>query len=130
MQRKRNKPALRGFTLLETLVALAVLAIALAAIMRTASSETNHTNDLRLRQLAEWVAQDRMALHNARGDWIPVGTQNGESTQAGIRFLWKEEISATPNPSFRRIDIGIYEPEDDKYALRKLSGYLVEQRRN
>jgi general secretion pathway protein I len=119
----------RGFTLLETLVALAVLAIALGAILRTAGAETRHTEELRMRLLADWVAQNRLALHAANGDWIAAGFQNGEDTQAGIRLLWKEEISATPNPAFRRIEVGVYAPEDDQYALRKLTGYLVQQRR-
>ena len=120
----------RGFTLLETLVALAILAIALAAILRTAGAEIRHTEELRSRLLADWVAQNRLALHVARGDWIAPGTQNGEETQAGIRMLWREEISATPNPGFRRIEVGIYSPDDEQHALRKLTGYLVEQRRN
>ena len=130
MARNRYSTIQHGFTLLETLVALAVLAIALAAILRTAGAETNHTEALRLRLLADWIAQNRLALYAARGDWIAIGTQNGEDTQAGIRFLWKEEISDTPNPGFRRIEVGIYAPDDDKYALRKLTGYLVVQRRN
>jgi len=120
----------KGFTLLETLVALAILAIAMAAIMRTAGAEISHAEDLRLRLLADWVAQNRLALHAARGDWLGMGTQKGEETQAGIRLLWREEISGTPNPAFRRIEVGIYSPEDEQHALRKLSGYLVEQRRN
>jgi general secretion pathway protein I len=119
----------RGFTLLETLVALAVLAIALAAILRAAGMETRHTEELRLRLLADWVAQNRLALHAARGDWLPPGFQNGEETQAGIRLLWREEISGTPNPAFRRIEIGVYAPDDSQHALRKLTGFLVEQRR-
>jgi len=119
----------RGFTLLETLVALAVLAIAMAAILRTAGAETRHTEDLRQRLLADWVAQNRLALHAARGDWMSTGTQNGEETQAGVRLLWQEEISATPNPAFRRIEVSVYDPDDEKHALRKLTGYLVEQRR-
>lgn len=120
----------RGFTLLETLVALAILAIALAAILRTAGAETRHAEDLRLRLLADWVAQNRLALHAARGDWLAIGAQNGEETQAGVRLLWREEIGATPNPAFRRIEVGVFVPGDEQHALRKLTGYLVERRRN
>lgn len=119
----------RGFTLLETLVALAILAIALAAILRVAGAETRHTEELRLRLLADWVAQNRLALHAARGDWISPGLQDGEETQAGIRLLWREEISATPNPAFRRIEVSVFAPDEPQHALRKLTGFLVEQRR-
>lgn len=123
------RPCQKGFTLLETLVALAILAIALAALLRTAGAQTRHAEELRSRLLADWVAQNRLALHAARGDWIATGMQNGEETQAGIRMLWREEISATPNPAFRRIEVGVFAPDDAQHALRKLTGYLVEQRR-
>jgi general secretion pathway protein I len=116
-----------GFTLLETLVALAILAIALAAVLRATGAATNHAGDMRIRLLADWVAQNRLALHAARGDWIQVGTANGEETEAGVRLLWKEEIINTPNPSFRRIEISVSDPtESTDHVLRKLSGYLVQ----
>jgi general secretion pathway protein I len=115
-----------GFTLLETLVALAILAIALAAVLRATGAATNHAEEMRLRILADWVAQNRLALHAAQGDWLPVGTQSGEALQADVHLQWKEEISNTPNPSFRRIEISISSPDNPTYALRKLSGYLVE----
>lgn len=129
MSANRPRTAQRGFTLLETLVALAVLAIALASITRAAGAETRHAEELRLRLLGDWVAQNRLALHAARGDWIAIGAQNGEETQAGMRLLWREEISATPNPAFRRIDVLVFTPDDPQHPFRKLTGYLVEQRR-
>ena len=119
----------RGFTLLETLVALAILAIALAAVLRVAGAETRNTEELRLRLLADWVAQNRLALHAARGDWLALGFQNGEETQAGVRLEWREEISGTPNPAFRRIEVTVYHPDTPQHPLRKLTGFLVEQRR-
>lgn len=119
----------RGFTLLETLVALAIFAIALAAIMRAAGAEIRHSEELRLRLLADWVAQNRLALHAARGDWAAIGAQDGEETQAGIRLLWREEISATPNPAFRRIEVMVFMPGDTQHSLRKLTGFLVKHRR-
>ena len=118
-----------GFTLLETLVAMAILAIAMAAVMRASGGGINHADAMRLRILADWVAQDRMAEHAARGDFLPAGIQNGETTQAGVHLLWKEEISDTPNPAFRRIQVSIYTPEDPSYALRQLTGFLTQQPR-
>jgi general secretion pathway protein I len=118
-----------GFTLLETLVALAILAIAIAAVMRTAGAVISHAEAMRTHLLADWVAQNRLALHAARGDWIATGTQTGEDTQAGVRLLWREDISDTPNPSFRRMEVSVSAADDPKYVVRKLTGFLVEQRR-
>lgn len=116
----------RGFTLLESLVALAILAIAMAAVLRATGASTNHVDALRQRVLADWVAQNRLALHAGHGDWLAIGSQQGEEIQAGIKFIWVEKISATPNPAFRRIELSVSSEEDQSHALRHLSGYLVE----
>jgi general secretion pathway protein I len=115
-----------GFTLLESLVALAILAIALAAVLRATSASTNHVDALRVRLLADWVAQNRLALHAGRGDWLPIGTGQGEETQAGIQFVWDEKISSTPNPAFRRIEVNVAISAAPQDSLRHLSGYLVQ----
>lgn len=119
----------RGFTLLETLVALAILAIALAAALRASSASTTHAEEMRTRLLADWVAQNRLALHVATGDFPGVGLQDGDETQAGVRLLWHEEVSSTPNPAFHRIEITVSSPEDPKHVLRKLVGFLTLYRR-
>lgn len=124
---KKSRPGSKGFTLLETLVALAILAIALAAVMRATGAGTNHAEAMRMRVLADWVAQNRMAQHAARCDFFPPGIQNGEETQAGIRLMWKEEIGVTPNPAFRRIEVSVYAADDAGYALRRLTGFLTQQ---
>ena len=109
---------------------MAILAIALSAVLRVAGTETRHAEELRLRLLADWVAQNRLALHSARGDWIIASAQEGEETQAGVRLLWREKISATPNPAFRRIEVSVYRSDDTQHALRQLTGFLVQQRRH
>lgn len=118
-----------GFTLLEVLVALAILAITMAAVSRTTSSSMQHVEALRTRVVADWVAQNRLALHQARGDWLPTGIQNGEEVQADLSYPWREEIFATPNPTMRRIVVNVYAPNDKTHSLRELSGYLVQYKR-
>jgi len=119
----------RGLTLLESLVALAIRAIALAAALRASGGSTDHVEAMRTRLLADWVAQDRLALHKARGDYPDAGSQDGEETQAGMRLLWHEEVSGTPNPAFRRLEITVSSPDDPKHVLRKLVGFLTLYRR-
>ena len=118
-----------GFTLLEVLVALAILAVTMAAVGRAASSGVQHVDAMRVRVLADWVAQNRLALHAARGDWLPLGLQNGDEEQAGQKFTWREEIIATPNPTLRRIVVNVYAPDDANYSLREITAYLVQFKR-
>ena len=121
-----TQPTQRGFTLLEVLVALFILAITMAAVSRTASSSINHVDALRTRVIADWVAQNRLATHQARGDYPAPGIQTGEEIQAGQSYPWQEEIIATPNPTMRRIVVNVYAPDDAKHSLRELTGYLVQ----
>ncbi|MDP1633277.1 MAG: type II secretion system minor pseudopilin GspI [Gallionellaceae bacterium] len=119
----------RGFTLLEVLVALFILAITMAAVSRTASSSIHHVEAMRTRIIADWVAQNRLATHQARGDWPAPGILTGEEAQAGQSYPWQEEIIATPNPTMRRIIVSVYAPDDKQHSLRELTGYLVQHPR-
>ena len=69
----------RGFTLMEVLVALAVLAIALAGVMRLSAQTIDATVYLHDKTLALWVAQNRIAEHIAQQNWPGVDTIDGDS---------------------------------------------------
>ena len=114
----------RGFTLIEVLVALAIVAVALSAGMRALAQGADGASSLKARTLALWVAENRLA--RAQLDLSPQGATvaSGDETQAGIRFVWRETVSDTPNPGFRRIEIVVAEPAVPDYALAQLSGYL------
>lgn len=118
---------LGGFTLLEVMVALAILALALSAGLRAGGVAIGNAGEIRQRQLADWVAIDRFHEHRARRDWLPVGSSSGETQQGGIRFRWEERISGTPNAQFRRIEIRVFADDnsDPDYALAKVIGFLV-----
>jgi len=116
--------AVNGFTLVEILVALAILAVALAAGMRAVAQSADGATLLKQRTLALWVAQNRLAAAQIETPWPAIGSRNGEAMQAGASFVWRANISGTPNPAFRKIDIVVADATQPDYALAQLSGYL------
>ncbi|MBV2234657.1 MAG: type II secretion system minor pseudopilin GspI [Sterolibacterium sp.] len=128
----------RGFTLLEVLVALTLLAIALMAALRASALVADQASALQQRQLADWVAENRFEEHRAHRDWPAPGRYSAEVEQGGQRFVWQENISTTPNSQFRRIDIEVRvapATSDSHHgslpptpALARLSGFLVHPR--
>lgn len=115
----------RGLTLFEVLVALAIMSIGVLAAMRALAMVTHSTTDLKDRQLATWIAQNRLAEIRALGQFPPIGSSEGTAVQAGQSFRWRQEVSATPNPLFRRVDVQVLS-HDGSGALAKLSGFAVQ----
>jgi general secretion pathway protein I len=120
---RRNRPA--GFTLIEVLVALAIVSIALLAALRAAGQGTTSVGELRARLLAGWIAENRLAEHRARGDWLPLGIHRGREREAGLEFAWREEVIATPHPAFRRIDVFVLSAPEESRALAHFTGFVV-----
>jgi general secretion pathway protein I len=126
---RHNREA--GFTLVEVLVALAIIAVALMAAVRAAGLGTSNMYELRLRLFAGWVAENVLAEQRARGEWLPLGTYHGSAQQGGIGFTWREKISSTPNIGFRRVDIFVYAaPKEshstESHSLAYLTGFLTQ----
>ena len=119
----------RGFTLIEVLVALAIVAVALSAGMRALAQSADGASSLKMRTLALWVAQNRLAQAQLADPWPDRGTRAGNESQAGVRFVWRETVTDTPNPAFRTIEIVVGEPGVPDYALARLDGYIGNARR-
>lgn len=115
----------RGFTLIEVLVALAIISIALLASLRVAGAGTNSVAELRGRLLAGWVAENVLAEQRARGAWLPLGMQRGVARQGGIEFGWREDVVATPDSVFRRVDVRVFPAHDEARVLAHLVGFAV-----
>lgn len=114
-----------GFTLVEVLVALAIVSIALMASLRAAGQGTNNVGELRSRLLAGWVAENLLAEHRARAEWLPQGIRRGEASEGGLDFVWREETIATPNAAFRRVDVKVFATAEETHALAHLAGFIV-----
>jgi general secretion pathway protein I len=100
-------PEARGFTLVEVLVALVVLAIALAACMRALTQAADISTELRDRTLALWVAQNRLALHRLQRDWPEPRDVSGTEEASRRKWVWNEHVMSTPESSMRRMELDV-----------------------
>lgn len=97
----------RGFTLLEVLVAMTILAVALGAMIRSTGDAAANVNYLRDKTLASWVAENQVAERLLLPEWPAVGINNGREEMAGRDWLWEVEVQTTDDPDLRRIDVSV-----------------------
>ncbi len=117
----------RGFTLIEVLIALAILAIALAATTRAASLATDSALETRQRLLATWTAENRIAELHARRAFPGVGETRLEAENGGANFVLRENVADTPNPLMRRVEIAVADARDPGRSLATLTAYVARQ---
>jgi len=96
-----------GFTLIEVLVALAIVAIGMAAVMGALTSSANTISYLRDKTLAQWVALNQIANLRLSGRQPPTGVSNGDTDFASRSWHWRQEVVATEVPGVERIDISV-----------------------
>lgn len=118
-------PVERGFTLIEILVALAIVAIGIGAV---AKATGNHINTAQLtedRLLGSWVAANRMAELRISPEWPAASERQGQATLGGRQWHYLERIATTADPDILRVDIDVYTDVEfeDKSAL--VFGYLA-----
>ncbi len=116
-----------GFTLLEVLVALTVASVALVAAMRAGGSLAQSTTELRLRTYAQWSAENRLSLIRLSSEFPPLGKRSFECPVGSVALRCSEDVFATPNASFRRIELTVESPADG-HRLARLTGFAVNQR--
>ncbi len=115
----------KGISLIEVVIALAVLAIALSALINSTSSATANTIGLRDKTMAHWVAMNKMAEIRLSGEWPDIGIKKGKSQLAEREWEVETTINGTPEQSIRRVDIRIRKPGDPKEtSLTLLTGFI------
>jgi general secretion pathway protein I len=116
----------RGFTLVEVLVALAIVAIGMAAVLGALTSSANTVSYLRDKTFAQWVALNQIATLRLSGQMTATGNSDGDTDYAGRTWHWHQEVTATEVPGVVRIDIEVRPKEvggdDDKSWYTTVTG--------
>ncbi|MBS0377002.1 MAG: type II secretion system minor pseudopilin GspI [Proteobacteria bacterium] len=100
-------PAAAGFTLIEVLVALVIVAVGMAAVMSALSSSASTVNFLRDETFANWVALNKIATLRLSGQQPQTGTTDGDVDFGNRSWHWRQEVVTTDLPGVLRIEVKV-----------------------
>lgn len=120
-----------GFTLVEVLIALAVVAIALVAFVSAGAQNADYASYIHQRTIAQVVARNQLVKYQIAADWPDTGSHGGNVNMADAEWHWQARIKSTADSNVRRVDVRVY-PVDrdsnrtDKDSIVLLSGFLTQ----
>lgn len=124
----RKKTRQFGFTLMEVLVALAIIAIVLGALVQAAGSSASNSGRIRDRTIAQWVASNQLAELQLSGTFPDTGTKSGESEMLSQIWYWKTRVQEVEDEDLRRVDIEIRKTEDANNPIVTVAGFVSHPR--
>jgi general secretion pathway protein I len=113
-----------GFTLLEVLIALAIVALALVALVRTAGVGVDALGRERDVTLATWVASDVIADVRLAGGLPPPGKRTGTQRMGEREWFWEAVVQGTEEPALRRVDVRVFEDRQRTAPVASLVGFV------
>jgi len=109
-----------GFTLLEVLVALAIVATALGAGLRAIGSLASNSAGLRASMMATWSAENRLVQIRLGKEFPEVGKRSYPCSQGDMKLLCQEEVLVSPNPQLRRVEVSVFDMDNPNRRILKL----------
>ena len=114
-----------GFTLVEVMVALTIVAFSLTAIAASMNQMIDAANAMRERTYASWIALNKIAELRLANVTPEVSSTSGEVDYANAQWTWRAVVSETGIESFYRVDISVSLAGSD-YNIRTVTGFIGE----
>ncbi len=114
----------QGFTLVEVLVALAIVAVALGAAVRATSVITDNDDRLRQRALATVSAENRLAELRLSREFPPIGRTQQPCPQGRLDLVCEQTVAASVNANIRTVTIRVHPAQDRGRTLVSLGGLM------
>ncbi len=118
------KNAINGFTLIECLVALLIIAIVLASATRAIGMSIDDVRNNYSREAAMWVANNSINQLYLDEVYPNLGVTKKTVKIAGIDFIINTNITQTGNPYFRKVEISVSEPKLPKYSIYHTASFI------
>lgn len=113
-----------GFTLIEVLVALAVLAVSAAALVHQTQQSARVQQQLELRSIALLLADSEMALIASEAGWPPLGRRSRQLELESMEWQLEAEVQATSNADLRRVDVRVRPAQQAEGHTVALTTYM------
>lgn len=117
-----RRRATRGFTLIEVMVALGIVAIALVAGLRATAALTSNAQRQSDMLLAQLCAENELARVRLVRQMPGIGDSTLSCEQAGQRFDITLTVAPTPNPNFRRVDARVHRGSEHLLRMSTVVG--------
>ena len=115
----------RAFTLVEVMVALAIIALSLTAVSAKMGRMIETSNSMRERTYASWIAQNKITELRLANVLPEVSATSGEVEYANTTWRWRAVISESGIENLFRVDVAVsYEDGDD--VIRTVTGFIGE----
>lgn len=114
----------KGFTLLEVLISLVILAIALSALVQTTGKNSTNLSHLMNKSFAHWVAMNKMTELQISASWPAAGTQTGRYEMANREWAWKIKTTETEDIYVRKIEISVADNQTPDDYITSLTAFL------
>ena len=115
----------RGFTLVEVMVALAIIALSLTAIAAKMSRMIDTSNSMRERTYASWIAQNKITELRLANVIPEVSTSSGDIDYANQTWRWRAVVSESGIENLFRVDVEVLYADGDA-VIRKVTGFIGE----
>ena len=119
---KLNKQT--GFTLVEVLVALVIVATGLMAIVSAVTNSAKVVNATEQRMLASWVSANLFAELRLQGVSANVGTKSGTVEMGGQRWNYQQDVTESDDPSVYQVQIEVYLESNSELLQSSMFSYI------
>jgi len=114
----------RGFTLIEVLVAMTIIAVGVSALVASAGASAWRSDYMRDREFGRWVASNALIELQVLPAWPEVGTKNTEVEMGNTTWYLKTQTQPVADPDLRRLDIQVRRDRDADNYIYVVTGFV------